>query len=176
MGKKSVIFLVILLSIPVLSRPFTTKQMRENTLRINAMETEEVTPQTDKAEIPEVPGEIVLHEERLLFDFDKSVVKEEYYGELQKVADIVNKTGVYISITGYTDSKGTDEYNDKLSYRRAQAVYEKLLEFGLSKNQVLEIKGLGKRNPVTSDIKPDGSDNPDGRAQNRRIIIDIIEK
>ena len=149
MVKKSIILLMILTSFQIFSRPLTTRQMRENTLRINAMEVEIITPAVTKEEqvTEKIPEKIVLNEKKLLFDFDDRRVKEQYYGELHKVVQLVQESGTYIKITGYTDSKGSDEYNDRLSYKRAESVYEKLIEFGMDKNKVAEVKGMGKRNP-----------------------------
>ena len=174
MGKQSIILLMLVLSISGMARPLTTKQMRDNTIRINAMEVEKVEAEDIEIAV-EIPQKVVLDERRLLFDFDDSRVKEEYYGELHNVVRLVKESGASITITGYTDSMGTEEYNDRLSYRRAESVYNKLLEFGINEENVLEIKGMGKRNPVVSNTRPDGSDNPSGRAQNRRIEIDFIK-
>ena len=52
----------------------------------------------------------------------------------------------------------------------------KLLEFGLTEEDIQEIKGMGKRNPVAPNTKPDGKDNPEGRTQNRRIEIDFVRR
>ena len=175
MGKKPVIFLIFLLSVSVMARPLTTKQMRDNTIRINAMEVEKVEIEREEI-IIEVPDKVILDEKKLLFDFDDSRVKEQYYGELHNIVRLVRESNTYILITGYTDSKGTDEYNDKLSYRRAESVKAKLLEFGLTEEDIQEIKGMGKRNPVAPNTKPDGKDNPEGRTQNRRIEIDFVRR
>jgi outer membrane protein OmpA-like peptidoglycan-associated protein len=69
-------------------------------------------------------------------------------------------------IHGYTDSRGKDVYNQKLSERRAAAVVEYLTEHGIP-GAHLSSKGLGKSNPVAT------NDTAEGRAQNRRVTVEF---
>lgn len=110
----------------------------------------------------------------VLFDFDKAELKPEADTELQKAADVIRQKGKgVILITGYTDSKGTDEYNQRLSLARAQAVKSWFEAQGL--NQDFQVAGQGAKNPVAPNTHPDGSDNPEGRAKNRRVEV-IVNK
>ena len=110
----------------------------------------------------------------VLFDFDKAELKPEADRELQKAADIIRQKGKgLILISGYTDSKGTDAYNKRLSLVRAQAVKNWFEAQGLHQNYQTE--GLGAANPVAPNANDDGSDNPEGRAKNRRVEI-IVNK
>lgn len=110
----------------------------------------------------------------VLFDFDKAELKPEADTELQKAADVIRQKGKgVILITGYTDSKGTDEYNQRLSLARAQAVKSWFEAQGL--NQDFQVAGQGAKKPVAANTHPDGSDNPEGRAKNRRVEI-IVNK
>lgn len=110
----------------------------------------------------------------VLFDFDKAELKPEADTELQKAAEVIRQKGKgVILITGYTDSKGTDEYNQRLSLARAQAVKSWFEAQGL--NQDFQVAGQGAKNPVAPNTHPDGSDNPEGRAKNRRVEI-IVNK
>lgn len=110
----------------------------------------------------------------VLFDFDKAELKPEASTELQKAADVIRQKGKgVILITGYTDSKGTDEYNQRLSLARAQAVKSWFEAQGL--NQDFQVAGQGAKNPVAANTHPDGSDNPEGRAKNRRVEV-IVNK
>ena len=180
---KRAIVLLILLSVVGLSRPFTTKQMRENTIRINALEVELVEPdkkvedvkvnnQTPRKDIPKV---ITLSEDKLYFDFDKSIVKPEYYGVLKEVVDLVEENNLRVSIKAHTDSKGTEKYNNNLSERRAIAVRDKLIDLGLNRNRIVEVKGMGENYPVAPNTNPNGTDNPSGRALNRRVEFELIK-
>ena len=110
----------------------------------------------------------------VLFDFDKAELKPEADSELQKAADIIRQKGKgLILISGYTDSKGSDAYNKRLSLTRAQAVKNWFEAQGLHQNYQTE--GLGAANPVAPNTNDDGSDNPEGRAKNRRVEI-IVNK
>lgn len=110
----------------------------------------------------------------VLFDFDKAELKPEADRELQKAADIIRQKGKrLILISGYTDSKGTDAYNKRLSLVRAQAVKNWFEAQGLHQNYQTE--GLGAANPVAPNANDDGSDNPEGRAKNHRVEI-IVNK
>ena len=72
-----------------------------------------------------------------------------------------------IEIEGHTDNQGTDEYNLELSMKRAQAVYNYLLEHGISADR-LTYKGYGESKPVSP------NDTEEGRALNRRTEIRIM--
>ena len=82
--------------------------------------------------------------------------------------DYIESKNYKISITGYTDSKGTKEYNKELSLRRAESVEEKLIELGLPPEKIIETKGKGDSNPIAS------NDTEEGRTANRRIEIQFI--
>lgn len=114
----------------------------------------------------------------VLFDFDKADIKPAVIDTLEKVALVINKKarGV-VSIIGHTDSKGSEEYNQKLSLRRAQAIMNWLIEKGGSTAEY-RVEGRGESEPVAENSKADGSDNPEGRARNRRvnIIIPVEDK
>ena len=133
MARRSTIIagIAMLLAVSSLSsaaRKLTTTQIRENTIRINALEIERIDI-TDI--IPEDKGpdqQIVVMDERALnFDFDKSVVKPQYFEMLHKFIEYVNFNDYEVVIEGHTDSKGTNAYNMALGMRRAQSVKAKLV-------------------------------------------------
>ena len=177
--KKQIVFLLFILAAFSTARPFTTKQMRNDTIRINALEVEIVeekpVQESKQAENGEVKKIIRLNENKLYFDFDDSRIKPEYYGVLKEMAEEIKTMNSDVIIRGYTDSKGTDEYNNRLSLRRAEAVRDKLVEFGLEPGRILKTEGMGKKNPVAPNINSDGSDNPAGRALNRRIELELVK-
>ncbi|WP_109078276.1 OmpA family protein [Aggregatibacter kilianii] len=110
----------------------------------------------------------------VLFDFNKSELKPEADGELQKAADIIRQKGKgVILISGHTDSKGSAAYNQRLSLARAQAVKDWFEAQGLQQNY--QIEGLGATQPIAPNTHADGSDNPEGRVKNRRVEI-IVNK
>ena len=112
----------------------------------------------------------------ILFDYDKSEIKAEFKSELDKAVEFLKNTNkkAKIEVVGYTDSKGSDEYNLALSKRRANAVANYLATKGISRSRIKTV-GYGETKPIASNENPDGSDNPDGRAKNRRTEIVVIQ-
>lgn len=74
------------------------------------------------------------------------------------------------SDNGYTDAKGSPNYNLDLSQRRAQAV-EAVLRTRLGAGYVFTTTGHGETDPIAPNTTTEGSDNPEGRALNRRVTI-----
>ncbi|MEF2146835.1 OmpA family protein [Aquilutibacter rugosus] len=102
------------------------------------------------------------------FDHDQSNVKAQFYGTLGEVASTLNEYNqTVIQVAGFTDSTGTDSYNQALSERRANAVASYLTSKGVASNRMV-IKGLGESYPIAS------NDSEAGRAQNRRVEITIV--
>lgn len=119
-------------------------------------------------------GLVINFNADVLFDFDKADIKPEADPTLQKLAEVVKQyTKSRVVINGYTDAKGNDAYNLTLSQRRAQAIADWLQQHGANAGGQLQTKGYGEANPVAPNTKPDGSDNPDGRQQNRRVEVII---
>ena len=160
-----IIALGLLVASPLMARRLTTTQMRENTIRINALEIEEPAPQPVPEPVPDEPVKEIfnLDSGRLNFDFDKSVVKPQYFELLRNVKDYVEQNNLKILIIGHTDSKGTDAYNMALGMRRAVAVRDKLLEFGLDPARIVGVESRGESQPIAP------NDTDEGRFQNRRI-------
>ena len=157
----------MLLALPATARKLTTTQMRNNTIRINALELEEV-------DITKVRGPrevtVVLDSRSLHFDFDKYNVKAEYYSLLQNLIEYMNYNDYEVTIVGHTDSKGTEAYNMGLGQRRADSVKAKLLEFGLVSDRILGTESRGESEPVAT------NDTEEGRAQNRRIEFHLVRR
>ena len=93
------------------------------------------------------------------------------------LTDIINvlkvNPNLKISIESHTDSKGSEEYNINLSKRRAASCETFLLRNGISKSKI-DVKGFGETKPIEPNINKDGSDNPNGRAKNRRTEFRVI--
>ena len=166
MGRRTtttIIALGLLVASPLMARRLTTTQMRENTIRINALELEEPAPVPEPAPEPPKNETIVFDSGRLNFDFDKSVVKPQYYELLRNLKDYLEQQDMRVSIIGHTDSKGSDAYNMALGMRRAVAVRDKLLEFGLNPARILGVESRGESEPIAP------NDTAEGRFENRRI-------
>ncbi|MBJ6122707.1 OmpA family protein [Sphingomonas sp. BT553] len=118
----------------------------------------------DRSIVIDLPADI-------LFDFDKASLRPDAEQSLRKAAELLGSyPAAPVKVNGHTDGKGTDAYNDPLSLRRAQAVAAWLKRNG---GRDATVAGLGKRQPVAGNAKPDGSDDPDGRQRNRRVEIVI---
>ena len=102
------------------------------------------------------------------FDFDKSTLKPEATAKLD---DLVSKTkGINLEViiaVGHTDSVGSDEYNQKLSIRRSEAVKAYLVSKGVEPNRVYT-EGKGEKQPVAD------NKTTEGRAKNRRTEIEVV--
>jgi outer membrane protein OmpA-like peptidoglycan-associated protein len=84
---------------------------------------------------------------------------------LAKVSGIViAHPGLHLEVEGHTDAVGSDDYNQKLSENRAQAVRDYLIQQGIPDNSIVS-RGLGKTQPVAT------NDTAEGRQQNRRVEL-----
>lgn len=112
--------------------------------------------------------------ERIYFDFDKSDIREESVIELNKLLMFLSANpNVVVEISGHTDSRGTADYNVKLSMRRAKSVVAWLKARGVPSKRLVA-KGYGKSRHIAPNENPDGTDNPQGRQMNRRIELTIL--
>jgi len=86
------------------------------------------------------------------FDFDKALIREESYPYLDALSKFLKEHGsADVEITGHTDLHGTDEYNNRLSLQRAEAVKSYLTRKGLDSNRI-SIFGAGKSRPVVDKV------------------------
>jgi OOP family OmpA-OmpF porin len=102
-----------------------------------------------------------------LFDFDKSILKDQGKAQLHRLDEMIKSQGLSvkdIDVVGHTDGVGSDEYNQKLSVRRATAVRDYMAREGVNAS-IIDVIGMGKRQPVAS------NDTAEGRAMNRRVDI-----
>lgn len=113
----------------------------------------------------------------VLFEFDKAVILPKAEQTLKQAADLIGEKAAHgtARVDGHTDAKGDDNYNQKLSERRANAVKDWLVNSGGLKQVTFKTQGLGEQKPVAPNTKADGSDDPDGRQKNRRVEI-IVKK
>jgi outer membrane protein OmpA-like peptidoglycan-associated protein len=112
----------------------------------------------------------------VLFDFDKADVKKEATPSLEKVVTVLKSyPRSEVTIEGHTDAKGLEPYNQKLSERRATSVRQWLVVKGGLGSMHFLTSGYGAKKPVAPNLRPDGSDNPEGRQKNRRVEI-VVRK
>jgi len=97
------------------------------------------------------------------FKTDSAEIEQDSYAKIKEFADFMKAhPDAKAEIAGYTDNRGSKEYNQKLSQRRAYAVYKQLIQYGVPAER-LTYAGYGEENPVAS------NDTPEGRRANRRI-------
>ena len=117
-------------------------------------------------------GTVITLEDGILFDFGKSDIRPDAAQTLSTLATVLNNAKVPTAhIYGHTDSVSDEAFNQKLSEDRANAVSTQLKKEGVS--ATLDATGYGETKPVAPNENPDGSDNPAGRALNRRVEIYI---
>ncbi len=104
----------------------------------------------------------------LYFDFGSDRLRPESFPELERLKRLLQENpNIRIRFSGHTDNVGSDKYNQKLSERRARAVYEWLRKAGVHPIQ-MEYIGYGKSRPVASNA------TEEGRALNRRIEMEVV--
>jgi OOP family OmpA-OmpF porin len=124
---------------------------------------------------PTAPKEEVMILRGIHFDFDKYNIKPEWAVVLDEgVQTLTKRPNIKVIIEGHTDSMGTVPYNQKLSERRAHAVYNYFNKKGISADRMKTI-GYGELKPKASNTTPNGRDNPEGRAMNRRVELKVVQ-
>ena len=103
----------------------------------------------------------------MMFKKNSFEISETYKRDVVKFKDVIDRfPGTKISVTGHTDDTGTDEINNKLSLKRAQAVYDLMIKTGVPPNRMTVI-GYGKTRPRFP------NDSEANRLKNRRVEIVI---
>lgn len=111
-----------------------------------------------------------LSDDRVKFSFAQASLPADAAAELDGLIDQVktmDKT-VYLEIEGHTDNIGSDDYNLRLGEQRAMAIRSYLAERGIPLH-AMQIISFGESKPVAS------NSNRDGRSQNRRVVIRVLE-
>lgn len=110
----------------------------------------------------------------ILFDGNSSKLNRDAQIEVERIAGLMKANpDLKLQVTGNTDDLGTDDYNQRLSVMRAKEVVNYLTKKGIQESR-FEIKGLGKTNFIAINQNADGSDNPEGRALNRRVDMRVL--
>jgi len=110
----------------------------------------------------------------VFFEFGKFDLSKDAQIEIEKLYDIMDKNpDLYIEVIGYTDSKSSAAFNQKLSEKRAKSVIDYLINKGITSQRFVAI-GKGESNPIAINENADGSDNPEGRKLNRRVEIKLM--
>jgi OmpA-OmpF porin, OOP family len=118
-----------------------------------------------------VPIEVgqVVRLNNVFFDFDKWDLRPESFIELKRVVKLLKENpSIEIEMSAHTDSRGSDEYNFKLSDNRAKSVMEYIISQGIDPNRITS-HGYGETKPVAT------NDTDEGRQLNRRVEFKILK-
>ena len=138
---------------------------------LNAFDQQTVNWSTELALLDDEP--IVIKD--INYEFDKDELTELAKLKLDSflVAILVQNPTLIVEIGAHTDNRGTTAYNYNLSQRRAENIAKYIIEKGINPKR-LTAKGYGESMPLTRNENTDGTDNPEGRAINRRSEIKVI--
>lgn len=130
-------------------------------------------PVPNKGVLIHIPNDI-------LFAFDRSDLRRDALKALKQVEAWIRQErraskSLRLSVEGHTDSIGTATYNLGLSNRRARTVTQWLTAHGVATAAEMKTVGWGESKPVAPNKKPNGHDDPAGRAKNRRVEIWILK-
>jgi len=88
--------------------------------------------------------------------------------QIEAFRPLLRQNVAHMNVIGHTDSVGPEAYNQKLSERRAQAVADYFATEGEVPQETLRVSGRGESEPIAS------NDTDAGRAQNRRVVIEVV--
>ena len=103
----------------------------------------------------------------IYFDFDSQSVRASESGKIQEIANFMKEGSPQIIIAGFTDERGTAEYNRALGDRRAGAVRESLISQGVDGSRIQTVS-------FGMDIPADSGHNESAWAKNRRAEVGVI--
>lgn len=113
--------------------------------------------------------------DNIYYDFNKYNIRPDAAQELDKLVTILeDNPHIKIELSSHTDSVDTERYNLMLSQKRAESAVEYIVDQGIDESRLLA-KGYGESHPIAPNTNPDGTDNPEGRAKNRRTEFKIID-
>jgi outer membrane protein OmpA-like peptidoglycan-associated protein len=118
-----------------------------------------------------VPIEIgqIVRLNNVFFDFDKWDLRPESFVELDRVVTLLkDNPAIEIEMSAHTDSKGSDDYNFRLSDNRAKSVKDYIISKGIPESRIAS-KGYGETKPVAT------NDTDEGRQLNRRVEFTILK-
>lgn len=113
--------------------------------------------------------------ENIYYNYNKWDIRADAAKELDKLVQLlVDNPEIKIELGSHTDSVDTDDYNQRLSQRRAESAVAYIVQHGIAPDRLVA-KGYGEAKPIARNTNPDGTDNPVGRQKNRRTEFKILE-
>jgi OOP family OmpA-OmpF porin len=159
------------------TRPFTDRELADELRRqgIGGVSKGHANPTSPAGatppEIAETPRGVVITLPHTHFAFDSHDLDPQARRVVERMAYVLNHPRAAdrrVLLEGHADAIGTKEYNLVLSRRRADTVARELIEQGVHRKRIT-VEAYGESRPVAPNTEPDGSDNPTGRAKNRRV-------
>jgi OOP family OmpA-OmpF porin len=139
------------------------------------IETEPITPTIVEEEMTRpisIESNIDVRAEIESFVFNFNTSSDEISGDFRLRVDELNsyiqENNKKILIIGHADARGTEEFNQKLSIKRAKSLKNRLVELGVDSNRI-EIRGRGELDPIAP------NNTAEGQKQNRRVEIEILD-
>ncbi len=112
----------------------------------------------------------------IYYDYEKFSLRDESLGSLDTLARMIRENpDLIIEIGSHTDNRGEEDYNLKLSQKRAESVVKYLIRKGVEQDRLVP-KGYGETVQIAPNEHPDGTDNPEGRQLNRRTEFKVLGK
>jgi OOP family OmpA-OmpF porin len=153
--------------------PYTNSELAAELRRqgVGVAATAAAPPSDDIPEIRETPRGVVVTLPHTQFAFDSFDLDARARRVVERMAYVLNHpraAGRTVLLEGHADAIGTKEYNLALSRRRAETVARELFGQGVRRDRIT-VEGYGESRPIAPNRKPDGTDDPAGRARNRRV-------
>jgi OOP family OmpA-OmpF porin len=102
------------------------------------------------------------------FEFNKAIIKPASFESLNELSEVLNKVNWNLILSGHTDNVGSEDFNLKLSTKRAEAVKNYLINKGIAAERITA-KGFGETMPIAP------NDTEENRAINRRVEFFIVK-
>ena len=153
--------------------PFTNRELTDELRRqgIGMAAAGQASPSEEVPEIKETPRGVVITLPHALFAFDSADLDAPSRRVVERIAYVLNHPRAVnrlVILEGHADAIGTRAYNLALSRHRAETVARELIGQGVRRERVA-VEAYGESRPIAPNKKPDGTDNPAGRAKNRRV-------
>ena len=124
--------------------------------------------------LPETGGRKSLVIKNILFDYNTSILNEKARQDADQLYLAMSEfPDLTIEVIGHTDSKGSADFNMKLSEQRARSIKNYLVGKGIEANRFV-VRGAGETANIAINNNPDGSDNKEGRRLNRHVEIRLV--
>jgi outer membrane protein OmpA-like peptidoglycan-associated protein len=112
----------------------------------------------------------------IFFDYDESFIREDAKIELDRLVSLMQKNPTHqVEILAHTDARGSQEYNNALSMRRAVSTQDYLTRNGIRRTKIIK-KPFGESTPIALNVLATGEDTIVGRQLNRRVEFRILDK